>query len=299
MAQKKYTKSKKSKSKKTSSNNKKQSKKSRLLYLLGLVALLVIYLIDPGLLGVNEHYTAIETDGFHVNKISDGLAKLPEGTSYAIFDHTYYTYAYSYDYVNSYWVSYILTKKMVKTKTVDRDGEEFKRDPQISNNYALTYDYSNTGYDRGHLCPAGDMNFNRTAMTETFFLTNISPQKPGLNRGIWRELEEQVRDWAVDNDSIYIVTGAIFSENPKTIGENNVAVPTEFYKVVADISSDYGYKAIAFVFENKDYPGDANFMDYSMSVNELEEKTGIDFFANYQNEDVELIEATFNKNLWK
>ncbi|MBN2893318.1 MAG: DNA/RNA non-specific endonuclease [Bacteroidales bacterium] len=298
MAQKKYTKSsqKKTSQKKTET---KKSKSSRFIYIGVLVILFIIYLIDPSILGIDKNYKAIETDGFHVNNITDGFARLPEGVDYETFDHTYYSYAYCPKYKDSYWVSYILTKKMVKTVTADRDDEQFVRDPQQGEDYAITSDYTNSDYDRGHMCPAGDMNFNQTAMTETFYLTNISPQKPGLNRGIWKELEEQVRDWAVKNDSLYIVAGAIFSQNPKKIGENNVAVPSKFYKVVADISAKDGYKAIAFVFDNKDYPDDAEFMDYAITVNELEEMTGIDFFANFQNEDVELIESTLNKNHWK
>lgn len=289
MARKKYTKSK--------SKSTQKSKNSRYIYIGIIILFFIIYLYDPTILGITEKYKAIYTDKFQINEISDGFAKYQDGGEFDIYKHTYYSYAYCSKYRDSYWVSYILTKKMVKEHTVDRDEEQFTRDP-AHDEYAITSDYTNTGYDRGHLCPAGDMNFNQTAMTESFYLTNISPQKPGLNRGIWRELEEQVRDWAVENDSLYIVAGAIFSQNPKRIGNNEVGVPSKFYKVVADISSKDGYKAIAFVFDNKDYPNDAEYMDYAMTIDELEEITGIDFFANYVNDDVELIEASFNENLW-
>lgn len=297
MAKKKYVRLSKKNQKKQSDKTKKNNK-SRLIFIGVLVVLFVIYLYNPNVLGISKKYKAIYTNKFRITEIHDGFAKFQDGTDFDTFDHTYYSYAYCPEYRDSYWVSYILTKKMVKTKTVDRDDEEFTKD-HGHQFYAVASDYTNTGYDRGHLCPAGDMNFNQIAMTESFFMTNVSPQKPGFNRGIWRELEEQTRDWAVENDSIYVVSGAIFSQNPKRIGEDEVAVPSKFYKVVADISADDGYKAIAFVFQNKDYPDDADFMDYAMSVNELEELTGIDFFANYQNDDVELIEGTFNENHWK
>ncbi len=283
---------------KTKKTKKTKAKNSKLIYLVVLALLFTIYITKPELLGVNKYYKTVETECFRINKIDDGFAKIPD-EKYEIYDRTYYSFAYSTEYNGSFWVAYILTKKMVKTDAVDREDEKFARDPQLSEDYAVTSDYTNSGYDRGHLCPAGDMNFNQTAMTETFFLTNILPQKPKLNRGIWKELEEQARLWAIENDSLYIVVGALYDENPKTIGKNKIAVPSKFYKVVADISKKDGYKAIAFIFENKDYSSDDYFMNYALSVEELEKLTGIDFFYNFQNKDVEQIEITLNKNHWK
>ncbi len=263
---------------------------------------LIIYAVNPELaksiFGENQP-KGIVTNGFTIHNFSDGYPLLPQNYEYSAMSHKYYGFAYSPKLKGSYWVAYILTAKMVKNKKVDRDDEEFTKDPLLSENYALSSDYYGSGYDRGHMCPAGDMHFNQTAMSECFYMTNIDPQKAGLNRGIWRELEEQVRDWAVDNDSLYIVVGAVYVKNPKKIGKNKVAVPSILYKVVADISQKDGYKAIAFVFKNKDYPDDADFMDYAISVDSLEHLTGIDFFANFQNEDVEKIETNLDKNLWK
>jgi endonuclease G len=263
---------------------------------------LLLYAINPDLaksiVGENTSQGVV-SQGFIIHNFEDGYPELPADMNYQIMHHKYYGFAYSPKLKGSYWVAYILTKNMVKTKRVDRSDEEFTKDPLLDENYALSSDYYGSGYDRGHMCPAGDMNFNQTAMTECFYMTNIDPQKAGLNRGIWRELEETVRDWAVENDSLYIVVGAIYSQKPKKIGKNKVAVPSKLFKVVADISQKNGYKAIAFVFKNKDYPDDADFMDYAITVDSLENLTGIDFFANYKNENVEKIEETLNKNLWK
>lgn len=298
MAQKKIYKSSPKKTATKSSSN----KLIRTISIIIAIGIILFYIISPNkaqkLFGIGNGQ-GIVTEGFVISDFDDAYPVFSTYTDDNIYHHTYYGLSYSDDFKAPYWVSYILTKKMVTVHKVDRDDEEFTRDPLLDDNYAVTSDYTNSGYDRGHMCPAGDMNFNQTAMTETFYMTNITPQKPGLNRQIWKELEEKVRDWAVENDSLYIVVGAIYSDNPKRIGDNEVAVPDKLYKVVADISSANGYKAIAFVFENKDYNSDEEFMDYAISVDELEQLTGVDFFANYQSSGVEEIEATLDLSLWR
>ncbi len=275
-----------------------KKKKSLIIAVIIFFVIILLYLINPKFLGISKNYKPVYTDDFQVITVADGFAELPPENEHIINNNTYYSYAYSEKLCNSYWVSYILTKKMVLTKNANRQNERFVKDPQLVDNYAVTSDYKNTGYDRGHLCPAADMNFNQTAMSESFYLSNISPQNPNFNRSIWAELENKVRDWAVQNDSLYVVAGAIFSDNPKKIS-NKIAVPTYFYKVVTDISAQDGYKAIAFVFENKEYQENDDCMTYAITINELEEITEIDFFANYKSPDVELIEASINKHLWK
>ncbi len=292
-----------SRSKKYYKSDKKNKSSKKIFIIIAVLAflfLLLFYLTNPDkaykFFGLKKD-KGIITDGFVINNIEDGFPEIPY-KNFKIYDHNYYSFAYSKKHVNSFWVSYILTRDMVRKNAIDRDNEEFTNDPLIKYNYAVHADYTNSGYDRGHLCPAGDMNFDPVAMSESFYMTNISPQKPGLNRDIWRELEESVRDWAYDYDSLYIVTGAIFADNPQKIGYNQVAVPAKFYKVIADISKEDGYKTIAFIFENKDYHINEDFMDYAISVDELEEKTGIDFFAKYINDDVEKIESNLNKYNW-
>jgi len=274
----------------------------RIISIIIALAIILFYIISPEkaqqVFGL-DNGKGIVTDSFVITQFNDAYPQFTTFVEEEYYEHTYYGLSYCDDYKDPYWVSYILTKQMVKMYKVSRDNESFTRDPALDDNFAITSDYTNTGYDRGHMCPAGDMNFNQIAMTETFFMANITPQKPGLNRQIWKELEEQVRDWAVDNDSLYIVVGAIYSDNPQRIGDNQVAVPEKLYKVVADISSDKGYKAIAFIFDNKNYNTNEKFMDYAISVDELEELTDIDFFANYRSTGVEEIEATLNKSLWR
>ena len=108
---------------------------------------------------------------------------------------------------------------------VAKRKDNFRLDPVIKTGSAILADYKGSGYDRGHLPPAGDMAWSKEAMSESFFLTNMSPQVPALNRGMWRILEEQIRTWALKEQELYIITGTIIRPNYKTIGPNKVTVP--------------------------------------------------------------------------
>mgnify|MGYP002228685760 FL=1 len=102
---------------------------------------------------------------------------------------------------------------------------------------ATNEDYTRSGYDRGHMAPAGDMKWSAKAMRESFYLSNICPQKPGLNRGIWKDLEEQARLWAKENGSLLIVTGPVITDDLKRLGKNRVGIPKTFYKVICTITN--------------------------------------------------------------
>ena len=126
---------------------------------------------------------------------------------------------------------------------------QFKRDLKVKNGSADLIDYKNSGYDRGHLAPAADMKWSKVAMKESFFMTNISPQKPAFNRGIWKNLESEVRKWSKDRN-VYILTGGILKKDLTRIGPNKVSVPNFFYKIIIDIES-LPLKGIGFVLPNK------------------------------------------------
>ena len=143
------------------------------------------------------------------------------------------------------------------------------------NNCAISLDYHKSGYDRGHLLPAGDMTFNKTAMSETFFMTNISPQEPSFNRGKWRELEEKIREWTKIYDTLFIATaGVLRNEIKDEIGEG-VKIPNYYYKVILLYKNNIK-KGIAFKMENKKL--DKSLDNYSTTIREIEDITGIDFF---------------------
>jgi endonuclease G len=134
-------------------------------------------------------------------------------------------------------------------------------------------DYRGSGFDLGHLCPAGDMKLNLTSMTETFYMSNISPQKPAFNRGIWKKLEKRVRNWAMSYGRIYVVTAGVLTSNKGKIGSNGVSIPKYFYKVVYDPKGQG--KMIAFLLPNEKSAKPLH--EFVVSVDYLESITDIDF----------------------
>lgn len=210
-------------------------------------------------------------------------------------DHGCLTIGYDGKHRQAAWVMYLLTGENVKNKVVKRSNR-FRKDPLLTVDYALTSDYTNSGYDRGHLCPSDDMCWSRQSMQTTFYMSNISPQSPGLNRGLWKQLENRVRKWAVDNDSIIVLTGAVLDSVLGHIGRNNVSVPSKFYKIVVDISHPT-YKAVAFVMENR--PLEGGFEEYSCSVDEIERMTGLNFFPAYEDDErIRNLESSRGLDLW-
>lgn len=176
------------------------------------------------------------------------------------------------------WVAYRLTGEMLKkdSMAIVRTND-FRADEEFGRDSAMLDDYRGSGYDRGHICPARDMAYSKKAMHESFLLSNTSPQAPGFNRGIWKEMEAWVRDVAAKEGSIYILCGPVFG-NPteKTIGDSRIPVPIGFWKVVFDETPPI--KAIGFYFENRAMP-DRFLCIRQCAVKEVEEKTGLLLFG--------------------
>jgi endonuclease G, mitochondrial len=191
-----------------------------------------------------------------------------------LIKHTYYTLSYNTEYKQANWVYYTLTDSMITDDHEERNSS-FKIDnlgPKIS---AKSSDYVKCGYDRGHLCPAADMSFNSTAMRESFLMTNISPQTPEFNRGIWKELETTVRKWAKKEHEIVVVTGPVFTTNKGTIGKDRILVPGKFFKIIYDSTDDP--RLIAFLLPNE--KSDRPLTDFAVTTDEVEKMTGFDFFS--------------------
>ncbi len=133
-------------------------------------------------------------------------------------------------------------------------------------------------------------------MTTCFFYSNMSPQVPAFNRGIWASLEAMVRFWAVENDAVLVVTGPVLTKKEyPSIGPNIVAVPEFFYKVILDNTLPTR-KGIAFVLPNA--APDKSLFGYACSIDRAEEITGIDFFPLLEDSIENLLEATINPALW-
>ena len=231
---------------------------------------------------------------FTVNLMAQKPDLLPISTTGEIVKHKYYTLSYSEKNEQAKWVFYLLTKAN-SIGAVER-GNNFRPDPSVTTGSASLLDYRNSGYDKGHLCPAADMSFNAQAMSETFYLSNMSPQVPSFNRGIWKSLEELVRSWAIQEDSIYIITGPIFTKNNGTIGPDKVTVPGYYYKVIYDPTGVK--KMIAFILPNVKATN-KQLSNYSVSVDSVEKVTKIDFFHNLPDDLESRLEKGIDLKLWK
>ncbi len=163
----------------------------------------------------------------------------------------------------------------------------------VASGSAKPSDYVKSGYDRGHLCPAGDMTQSVEAMSETFYMSNMSPQVPGFNRGIWKSLEEQVRKWGKE-EQIHVVTGPVFENEKGKIGESRVTIPGYYYKV---IYSPVRKQMIAFVLPNE--KSNKKFTDHIVSVDSVENFTGIDFFVHLPDTLENRLEAKSDYMKWQ
>lgn len=214
----------------------------------------------------------------------------------AIIDREGYALGYSAQHKQPLWVTYKLTRAEVKAKRVSRKGKDFTSDPALTVAAAQLSDYRRSGYDRGHMAPAADMGFSEKTMRESFYLSNICPQEKDFNSGIWADLEQKMRYWATVEGEIYIVTGPIFSKTEmKTIGRNRVTVPVAFYKAVLDVSGTP--KAIAFLLPHQD--SDKDLKTFVITIDELEERTGLDFFQALPDNIEDSIESTLSSDEWK
>ena len=191
-------------------------------------------------------------------------------------------YAVNYNYntkVAYYAVEHIVPANLVKNAP---RKDDFREDPEVPVQYRQTLaDYTGMGYDRGHVAPAADMTFDAKAMSESFYLTNMMPQVPGNNRGIWKYLEENVRYWAQVKGEVYVITGALFEGDVKMM--NKVAIPSHVYKIVIDPKTG---KQIAYLFTNEKL--DPKLIDnYAVSVASIEQRTGINFSPTLTNNSAE------------
>ena len=211
-----------------------------------------------------------------------------------IIKHTGYTLSYNEEYEVPAYVAYELTKDEVLSGGERNDS--FKADESVRTGSAELDDYKGSGYDRGHMAPAADFKWSSEAMSDTFYLSNMCPQDPSFNRGIWADLEAVVRTMAYDNEKVYVVTGPVLTDGPyETIGDNKVAVPKRFYKTVLDYT-DPDIKAIGFVLPNEN--SDKSLQSFAMTIDEVEEITGIDFYPALPDDVEEAVESKMRTSDW-
>jgi endonuclease G len=192
------------------------------------------------------------------------------------------------------WVSWELLASEVSGDS-ERESQ-FTTDPNVDG-CATTADYRNSGYDRGHMAPAGDMKWSPEAMKESFYLTNISPQADDLNRGAWKKLEEKCRQRAEVDSALVIVCGPIFNDGEavERIGETGVAVPRSYFKVILSPYTNPP-TAIGFIMPNGYVKG--GMQACAVSVDSVEAVTGHDFFSALPDDIENKIEAECNFSRW-
>jgi endonuclease G len=208
---------------------------------------------------------------------------LPSINNGILIKHDYYILSYVDKYKQAEWVCYELTKIETKNNTERRKGN-FMEDPLITTVKVKHEDYTNSGYDRGHLAPAGDMNFNANAEFESFYTSNISPQLKELNRITWKKLEDDIRYYVIRNNvNLYIITGGILNDNLEKIGrKNKISVPKYYYKIIYDEKNN---KMLAFIMPNQNLVNSDYFI-YVTSIDDIESETHINFFNNIENENI-------------
>ncbi len=212
------------------------------------------------------------------------------------------------------WVAYRLTAAEARATEASR-ADRFFPDPEL----ALTAkaadnpfgsvgtimsadngDYTRSGYDRGHMAPAADMKFSEGSMIASFFFSNVSPQNPGLNRGLWSKLEASVRKEAERCGAVYVVSGPVFYSDRVTrdrvfIGDHRVRVPDAFFKVLL-VKNESETRCIAFIVPNRGVAGDP--LAFASSVDDAERITGFDFFYLLGDSVETAIEKSYDPSLW-
>ncbi len=218
----------------------------------------------------------------------------PSSTTGAIVHHDYFSLSYNEPFEQAEWVTYVLEKEHL---TYDnRKRPYFIEDPKVKTKSADWRNYKGSGYDRGHLCPAGDRRFSEYAYNETFYTSNISPQDREFNAGVWNQLEMRIRQWVKKTGTHFVITGGILEAGLEEIGEEDVDVPRAYYKIVAKGGSN-NLKAIAFLMENR--PSSKSIQQFAVTIDAIEKRTGIDFFRELPDELEEELESELRLQDWK
>jgi endonuclease G, mitochondrial len=223
---------------------------------------------------------------------SHPLASAPHDKE--VIERTHYTLSYNEEHNVANWVAYTLERFHLRNCV--KRSNSFRIDPLIQNGTASPKDYTHTGFDRGHLLPAGDMKFSAQAMRDTFYMSNVTPQTPLFNRGRWSTLEYLFRAWTYSYQKAWIVTGPIIRSSLPRIGKDNlISVPEEHFKVIL-VKNKGTYKGIGFIMH-----ADVPFPDlssYVVSIRQVEELTGIDFFSFLPKEIQEEVENEADAKKW-
>jgi len=244
-------------------------------------------------------YEKIRLDEVIADVLENGLPKLEPGEE--IVSHSAMALVYSEEHEQAKWVAHLLVPDVIEG-VVSRTND-FREDPKVTTGSATdadyfmkylqddgTYKYDGFGYDRGHLAPSADFRWSSTALSESYFYSNMAPQVKELNREKWADLENYMRSYIFRHpeSKLYIVTGPVLKKDLPVIerGLNKLSIPQQFFKVAYD---PYLQKGIAFVMNNAQMPYPVE--NYAVSIDYVENLTGIDFFAGLEDD----LEASIEK----
>lgn len=219
---------------------------------------------------ISDDISLLETETTVAEKQSN-FDFLPTNTTNAVYDHSTYTLSYDEQYEQAEWVAYYLDDSDITNANYTRPL--FEVDDLVITGSAHWRNFKKSGYNKGHLLPAGDRRKNFKEYEETFLTSNISPQKYDFNAGVWNRLEQKVRYWAKKYDGLYVITAGVLSNDLETIGYENVAVPKYFYKVL--LTKDKSIM-IGFLVPHED--SEKPLYKFVVSVDSIEKITGLDFF---------------------
>lgn len=218
---------------------------------------------------------------------------MPESTPAQLIHYTGFDVSFNPALHIPNWVAWELTRS--ETLGTESRKNQFVRDEAVKG-CPETYDYSYSGYDRGHMCPAGDMKWSKQSMSDSFYLTNICPQLKSLNTGAWKRLEEKCRQWAKADSAIIIVCGPVLTDNLReAIGDTRVAVPERFFKVILSPFANPP-RGIGFIMKNGRVEG--GMQKAAVSIDEVERITGLDFFSALPDSVESVVESQCDFPLW-
>lgn len=276
--------------------------RQQLLFILGLIAIHTIAIAQQQTATTPSGRTVILYDNF-TWQYQDSIVKAPHANwsttpksntgQCDVISHTGFSLCYNEQHEQAEWVCYMLCNGRL-VKAAERTNR-FIADPKVKTGSAENADYSGSGFDRGHLAPAADMSYSDITMRESFYFSNMSPQVPSFNRGIWKKLEEQVRDWAMLYDTIWVATGPVLTSGLPSIGPNKVSVPELYYKAIL-VHNQQHTQAIAIVIPNQ--ASSRSIQSFVITVDSLQKLTAIDFFSELDDRIESRVEQRVNTAFW-
>lgn len=213
-----------------------------------------------------------------------------------IVEHTGFTTSYNHNTLVPDWAAYDLTAE--ELQGTYKPSCSYSWNPHLQGRQASREDYSNSGWDKGHMVPKADLKWSNEAYIESYYFTNVCPQDHGFNAGDWRKLEEFVRRMANKFGTVYVVCGPIFQGNEYGyLGNNRVAIPDAFFKAIL-APKDGGFISIGFVMNNSSSKRQ-NYRNCALSINDIEQITGLDLFYALDDRIEDSVEGTYHLGDWE